>query len=279
MTGTLLSFSAAALAVRGLAGRLSISEILSIRSSFGVMILLLIAAVRPALWSQLAPRRMILHLWRNSVHFIGQYFWALSVTLLPLATVFALEFTMPIWVVVLAVPFLGERLTISRIGSIVLGFLGVLVIVRPGFASFQPIALLVLLAALAFALSLIATKQLTRDVSTYTILFWMNLMQLPMAFAASDPLFIWRLGFEHAPSVLAMGIAGLSSHYCLTNAFRAGDASLVVPMDFARIPLIAVIGWLFYGEALDIFVFAGALLIIAGVSWNLHAEARRAPPH
>jgi len=201
------------------------------------------------------------------------------VTLLPLTTVFALEFTMPMWVALLAVPLLGERITISRIGSIALGFVGVLAIVRPGFAGFQPSALLVLLAALAFAISLIATKQLTHHASTFAIIFWMNLMQLPMALAGSEPLFALRLGADHLPAVLAIGVAGLASHYCLTNAFRWGDASIVVPIDFARVPLIAVVGWLFYGEALDIFVFAGTGLILSGVLWNLHAEARRAPPH
>ena len=75
---------------------------------------------------------------------------------------------------------------------------------------------------------------------------------------------------------LGVGIAGLTSHYCLSNAFRAGDATLVVPLDFMRIPLIAVVGWVFYGEALDIFVLLGALIIVSGVLWNLRAESRRA---
>ena len=104
-------------------------------------------------------------------------------TLLPFATVFALEFTMPAWVALLAALILGERMTPSRIGSIVLGFLGVLVIVRPGLASFQPVALLVLFAAFGFAISLIATKKLTNRVSTFTIIFWMNVIQLPLALA------------------------------------------------------------------------------------------------
>jgi drug/metabolite transporter (DMT)-like permease len=152
------------------------------------------------------------------------------------------------------------------------------VIVRPGLESFQPTAVLVLLAAIAFALSLIATKQLTGYVSTFTIIFWMNAMQLPMALAGSDPLFLTRLGADAILPALGLGIVGLTSHYCLTNAFRSGDASVVVTLDFLRIPLIALVGWLIYGEALDIFVFLGAGLIIGGVLWNLHAESRRLGP-
>jgi len=274
MTGALLSFCAMAISIRGLAGRLNIFEILAIRSGCGVAVLLVLVASQPELRKALALKRMTLHAVRNSVHFAAQYAWALSLTLLPLATVFSLEFTMPAWVALLAMPLLGERMTISRAGSIALGFVGVLIIVRPGLESFQPAVLLVLGAALGFAVSLIATKELTRSVSTFAILFWMNLMQLPMALAGSDPRFVLDLGLAQMPFVIAVGVAGLSSHFCLTNAFRAGDATVVVPFDFLRIPLIALVGWLFYDEALDLFVFAGAALIISGVALNLRAEWR-----
>jgi drug/metabolite transporter (DMT)-like permease len=277
MTGALLSFSASAVAIRALAKHLTTFEILSIRSGFGLAVLLLLVALRADLRKDLAFNRMGLHLARNGIHFCGTYTWTLAVTLLPFATVFALEFTMPMWVALLAVPLLGERMTKSRIGSVLLGFLGVLVIVRPGLASFQPAALLVLGAAFAFAISLIQTKMLTSNVSTFAIIFWMNLMQLPMALSGSDPLFLTRLDAGAILPAVTLGAVGLTSHYCLANAFRAGDASVVVPLDFLRIPLIATVGWLFYGEGLDVFVFAGAGLIICGVLWNLHAESRRPP--
>ena len=273
MTGALLSFCAMAVSIRGLAGKLNIFEILTIRSSCGVVILLALVAARPQLRKTLAPRRMALHAVRNSVHFVSQFAWALSLTLLPLATVFALEFTMPAWVALLAIPVLGERMTVSRAGSIVLGFVGVLIIVRPGVESFRPAVLLVLAAAVGFAVSLIATKQLTTSVGTFAILFWMNVMQLPMGLAGS-PWFVLKLEAAHIPYLIGVGIAGLSSHFCLTKAFHAGDATVVVPFDFLRIPLIALVGWLFYAEALDVFVFAGAAIIIAGVVWNLRAEWR-----
>jgi drug/metabolite transporter (DMT)-like permease len=278
MTGALLSFSASAVAIRGLAAKFNIFEILAFRTGFGLAVLLAIAIARPSLWRNLLTRRMGLHVVRNSVHFVGQYTWALAVTLLPLATVFALEFTMPMWVALLAVPLLGERMTASRLGSVMLGFLGVLVIVRPGLASFQPAALLVLGAALAFAISLIATKKLTHDVSTFVIIFWMNCIQLPMALAGSDFLFFLRLDQSTIIPALAFGVVGLTSHYCLANAFRSGEASVVVPIDFMRIPLIALIGWLYYDESIDVYVFVGAALIICGVLWNLHAESRRTQP-
>jgi drug/metabolite transporter (DMT)-like permease len=278
MTGALLSFSASAVAIRALARHLTTFEILSIRSGFGLIVLLALVAARADLRKELALKKMGLHLARNSIHFCGTYTWTLAVTLLPFATVFALEFTMPMWVALLAIPLLGERMTGSRAGSVVLGFLGVMVIVRPGLASFQPAALLVLGAAFAFAISLIQTKMLTGYASTFAIIFWMNFMQLPMGLAGSDPLFLARLDTSSILPALTLGAVGLTSHYCLTNAFRAGDATVVVPMDFLRIPLIATVGWLFYDEGLDLFVFLGAALIITGVLWNLLAESRRRPP-
>jgi drug/metabolite transporter (DMT)-like permease len=278
MTGALLSFSATALSVRALAKALSIFEILSVRAGFGLLVMLGAMALWPRLRHDLSLRRFGLHLWRNTSHFAGQYFWSLAITLLPFATVFALEFTMPMWVAVMAVPFLGERMTTAKVGSIVLGFIGVLVIIRPGMESFQPAALLVLLAAFSYALSLIATKKLTAGFSTYAIIFWMNLLQLPMALAGSDLGFPAKLGWDALVPVLGIGIAGLSSHYCLANAFRFGDATVVVPLDFLRIPLIAVIGWMFYNEGLDVFVFLGAGLIVLGVLWNLRSESRRNRP-
>jgi drug/metabolite transporter (DMT)-like permease len=98
---------------------------------------------------------------------------------------------------------------------------------------------------------------------------------MPLTLVPSDPLFALKLSAGQLPAVLAVGVSGLASHYCLTNAFRSGDASVVVPLDFMRIPLIAVVGWWLYGEQLDVLVFVGAGLIIAGILWNLRSEAMR----
>jgi drug/metabolite transporter (DMT)-like permease len=275
MAGALVCFSIMAVSLRGLAKVLNVFEMLSIRSGSGVLVLCALLAMRPQLRHLIVPRRMGLHALRNTVHFAAQVCWAQSVVLLPLATVFALEFTTPVWVALLAVSILREPLTAARSGTIVLGFIGVIVVLRPGFAAFQPAALLVLAAALGFGIALTATKALTETQSTFAILFWMNLMQLPMNLAGSDLLFLAKLSSEHILPAVGVAVSGVASHYCLTNAFRSGDAVFVVPLDFLRVPLIAFVGWWVYAEALDPFVFLGAGLIIAGIVWNLLAEARR----
>jgi drug/metabolite transporter (DMT)-like permease len=274
MSGALLSFCVMAVSVRVLAAKLSIFEVLAIRSAFGILVLCTILAFSARLRGVITRRRIGLHFLRNCTHYSGQYMWALSLTLLPLATVFSLEFTMPAWTVLLASVTLGERLTPSRVGAVVLGLAGVLIILRPGVGGFQPAALLVLAAAFAYAVSMINTKQLISTEPAFAIIFWMNLMQLPMSLAGSSWDFPLRVDSGDILPILGIGISGLSSHYCLSNAFRSGDASVVTPLDFLRIPLIAWIGWWLYGETLDIFVFAGALTIISGVIWNLRAETR-----
>jgi drug/metabolite transporter (DMT)-like permease len=277
MVGTLLSFSAMAVSIRELSrGGFNIFEILAIRSGGSLIILLALLVVRADLRRYALPRRMGLNLLRNVVHYVSQFSWALSVTMLPLAMVFALEFTMPAWTALLAVWLLRERMSPSRIGVVVFGLIGVLVILRPGIASFNPAAFLVLAAAFGFAVTMITTKKLTMTESTFGIVFWMAVIQFPLSLLGSDPRVFFHLELHHALPVLGVAIAGLTSHYCLSNAFRVGDATLVVPLDFMRIPLIAVVGWALYGESLDIFVLLGALIIIGGVLWNLRAEAAKA---
>lgn len=279
MTGALLSFSLLAISIRTLAASLSIFEILAVRSGIGLIVMLAIMAARADLRRAIHTRHPFLHLLRNTVHLGGQYLWSLSIVLLPLATVFSLEFTTPAWALLLAVIFLKERLTASRVGAVLLGLVGVLVIMRPGSGTFQPAALLVVAAALGLATTLILTKRLTQTDTTFAIIFWMNAIQFPLAMLGSDPMFIGKIaGPIQWLSFFAIGFCGLASHYCLANAFRAGDAGLVVPIDFLRIPLIAVVGWLLYGERVDVFVFIGAGLIVAGILWNLRSEAVRRPP-
>ena len=275
MSGALLSFSAMAISVRALAATLGVMEILALRAGFGLIVMATLVALRADLRATINCRHLRLHLFRNTVHVASSYLWAMSLLLIPLAMTFALEFTTPAWTLLLAAPVLGERLTASRIGAVVFGLLGVLVILRPGLATFQPGGLLTLVAAFGLAITLIATKKLTRTDSTFAIVFWMMLIQLPLALIGSDPLFVTKLNQGQVPAVIGIGVSGLVSHYCLTNAFQVGDAGVVVPLDFMRIPLIAVIGWWLYGEPLDVFVFLGAGLIITGILWNLRSEAAR----
>ncbi|HKS63177.1 MAG TPA: DMT family transporter [Xanthobacteraceae bacterium] len=274
MVGTLLAFSLMAISVRQLGRILNLYELLMVRSVGGLVILLIVMAAQPALFGTLAMRKPGMHLLRNGAHFVANLGWTNAVIVMPLATVFAIEFLMPVWAGLLAVLFLGERFTVSRAGSIAMGFLGVLIILRPGIEAFQPAALGVLLASLGYAVSNIGTKKLIPVQSTIAILFWMNVMQAVMALVGSDLAFPLRLDAHHWTWVIGIAVGGTAAHYCLTNALRVADAMVVIPLDFLRIPLIAFVGWMFYAERLDLLVFVGAAIIVAGIMWNLRAEMR-----
>jgi drug/metabolite transporter (DMT)-like permease len=274
MSGALLSFSAMALGIRNLSGTLTTFEILALRTGCGILAMVAIGIARPKLFRSFTTHRLGLQAIRNGTHIVAQYLWTASITLLPLAAIFALEFTTPAWTTLLAVLFLGERLTASRVGAVILGISGVLLIVRPGLATFQLASAFVLAAAFGYAITYITTKKLTTTESTFAIILWMNIMQFPIAYAASDPLFFLRIHTGILPGALAVGFGGLSSHYCLTKALSAGDASVVIPFDFLRLPLIALLAWLIYREPFDPITLIGGAVIFAGVLWNVRAEAR-----
>jgi drug/metabolite transporter (DMT)-like permease len=161
---------------------------------------------RPALLGEIRPRRLGTHFVRNGLHFVAQYGWALAITLLPFATVFSLETTNPVWTTLLAALLLGERLTPVRIGAIVLGIVGVLIILRPGLATFQPAAVILIAATLGYAASNIATKKLILTESTFAIMFWMNAMQLPMGLAGSDLRAFAHIEAWMLPAIIGIGI-------------------------------------------------------------------------
>jgi drug/metabolite transporter (DMT)-like permease len=273
MSGAVLSFCAMAIAARELLKHMGVFEILFFRTGVALLIVLALA-LRTGI-ATLKTRRIGLHLWRNLVHLGGQASWVYALGLLPLAMVFAIEFTMPIWTAMLAVALLGERMNRGRVVMLVLGLAGVLVILRPGFGVFQPAALVMLFGSLCFAVQMISTKQLSSTESPMAVLFWMSVIQTPVCFAVALP--GWTAPeLRELPWIIAIGIGSFTAHYCLTRSMRFADASVVVPVDFFRLPLIAVVGAVFYAEPFDPAVILGAVLIFTGVYYSLSRESRRA---
>jgi drug/metabolite transporter (DMT)-like permease len=272
MSGAVLSFSAMAIAARELLRHTGTFEVLFFRTSVALLIVLALAwrAGFATLWT----KRFGLHFWRNLVHLGGQASWVFAIGALPLATVFAIEFTSPIWTAVLAVLFLGERMNGGRAVMLVLGLAGVLVILRPGMGSFQPAALVMLAGSLFFAIQFILTKKLTATEAPLAVLFWMSVIQTPFCLAAALP--GWQTPpVSDLPWIVLIGIGSFTAHYCITRAMKLADAMVVVPVDYFRLPLIAVVGAVFYAEPFDPMVFIGAGLIFAGVWLSLLSERRR----
>lgn len=272
MTGAILSFSSMAIAGREAGHSLDTFEIMSYRSLVGLIIVALLITFTKH-WGQVKTERLGTHLLRNLAHFTGQNLWFFAVTLIPLAQVFALEFTSPIWVVVLSPLLLGERLTLIRALSVVFGFVGILMVARPSPDTLNAGIITAASCAIFFALTVIITKRLTRYEGIASILFWLTSMQLVMGLIMAG----WDgdIALPDArvlPWVIVIGLAGLSAHFCLTTALSLAPATSVVPIDFVRLPLIAVLGMLIYGEDLDLWIFIGAAVICAANLLNLRAE-------
>ncbi len=266
MAGTVLSFTLMGVCGRELSAELNTFQTLFWRSLVGGIAILPILFFHG--WGHVRTRRLGAQIFRNLAHSAGSYGWFYAIGLIPLAEVVALEFTTPIWTALLAFLFLKERLAVPRVAAIGLGFAGILLIARPGVEAIHPAALAVLGAAIAYAVSYAVVKSLIATEPPLTILVYMTALQLPVTLALSVDGWVWP-SFAALPWVVMVGLTSLTAHYCMARAFQHADAMLVVPLDFLRLPLIAVLGLLFYDEALNPWVLGGAVLVFAGNFLNI----------
>ncbi|EEX14300.1 permeases of the drug/metabolite transporter [Citreicella sp. SE45] len=277
MSGAIVSFTTMAVAGREVSLDLDTFEIMLYRSLIGVVIVVTLLTATGQT-GQVTRRRLGLHLARNLCHFAGQNLWFFAVAAIPIAQVFALEFTSPLWVIVLSPFVLGEKLTPTRALAAVLGFVGILVVARPSPETINPGLIAAALAAIGFAGSAVTTRRLTRTETTVCILFWLTIMQSVFGLVCAG--IDGDIAFPAAtswPWVLLIAIAGLVAHYCLTTALSLAPAPVVMPIDFARLPVAALVGIILYQEALDPYVFIGAAIIFGANYFNILHETRPRP--
>lgn len=275
MTGSIFSFTAMAIAARSVSGVHDTFEIMMWRSVIGLSLVLIVAGALRRL-RDIRRDRLGQHLVRNVVHFTGQNLWFWALTMIPLAQVFALEFTSPVWVILLSPLVLGESLTRPRLFAAGMGFIGIMLVARPDFRALDPGVLAAAASALCFAATSLLTKKLTQGESIVSILFWLTLMQgcFGLATAGFDGV-IHLPTAETLPWLMLIGFCGVLAHLCLTTALSLAPASYVVPIDFARLPVIAAVGMIFYAEPLDPWVLLGAAIIFLGNWANIRAETRK----
>jgi drug/metabolite transporter (DMT)-like permease len=275
MAGWLSAMLVMAIAGRETTRELDVFQIMEMRSILGLFMLYPLIHLGGG-FTALKTARPWEHIGRNVAHYGAQFAWFMSLTLIPLAQVISIEFTMPIWTAILAVAFLGERMGLWKNLAVVLGVVGVVLIVRPGTNEVVPGQLIALAAAVGFAISVTMVKSLTRTDSVVVILFWMLVIQ--SAIGLVPALAVWRWPSPPAWGwIVVIAFLGTYSHYCLTRAMLHADATIVVPMDFLRVPLTALAGWLIYGERLDTFTILGAALILSGNLLNLKGSGTRKP--
>lgn len=198
----------------------------------------------------------------------------LSFSLLPLAQVTAIAFSSPVFVVALSSLFLGERVGPRRWLAVLAGFLGVLVIVRPGGAGFETVLIVPVLAALASAFRDTVTRYLSRTENSIAILFWSMLAVI--AAASFTALWGWKPVSPGAAAwLLATGVLNACAHFLIIDSLRLGDASLVSPFRYTSLVWAAILGFAVWGHIPDGWTFLGAAIIVAGGIYIVEREPRK----
>lgn len=199
------------------------------------------------------------------------FFYAFA--LMPLAEVVAIAFSAPLFITALSMPLLGERVGPRRWAAVVVGFAGVLVILRPGTELFQPVAFLPLTASLFLALAMLQVRLLTRTETNIALMTYMTsagaLVTAPFLLSG----WVQPTGFDWA-LIVGMGIIGGTAQYLLTQAFRKAPASLIAPLEYSGILWAGLLGYWLFGEVPDRWVFVGSAIVIASGLYILHRETR-----
>ena len=277
MAGWLSLMLLVAVAGREATRHLAVFELLLLRSLIGLLMLYPFVHASGGI-AAIKTSHLRQHAFRNTVHYAAQYGWFVALTMIPLAHVIAIEFTMPIWTAVLAAMFLGERFTRLKAVALALGLLGVVLIVQPNSSGVSSGQVIALVAAMGFAVSVIMVKSLTGTENPIAIIFWMLVLQSILGLVPA--LAVWRWPVADAwPWIIMVAFGGTFSHYCFARALRHADATVVVPMDFIRVPLTALAGWWLYAERFNMWAVLGAALILAGNLINvLRQRAVARPP-
>lgn len=270
MFGSAMAFGLMAIAIRYATGHVPTQEVAFFRNAFGLLVLLPVL-LRPG-HAPLRTQQLSRYLLRSTLGLASMLcgFWALGH--LPLSQAVSLSYSTPLFVTIAAVLWLGEKVRFRRWAAVIAGFIGVLVIVRPGAHGFDAGSLIAVLAAMISAVVAIQIKQLTRvdgpdTVVFYTYVFWVPLSLVPALFV-----WVWPSGIGWL-WLLATGVMGTIGQLFWTRALKLGEVSALTPISFTQLPLVVVLGWLLFGETLDRWTLLGAAIILAANAYIAHREA------
>lgn len=271
MTGASFAFCVMNVLIREASAELHPTQIAFFRNFFATLFMLPLLSRSGV--AAFKTERLGMHLLRAAISIGAMIAWFTSVTVLPLAEAISLNFTVPLFAVAGAALILKEAVGIRRWSATLVGFLGVLVILRPGFQELSVEMAYPILAALGMAISTLIVKSLSRTDSTLTIVLYMNVLLTPLSFFIALPQWAWPSA--HVLLLVAgVGAVAVIAHLSLTRAYVYADASAVLPFDYTRLPFIALIGYLLYGEVPDGWVWAGAAIIAGATIYIAQREAK-----
>ncbi len=274
MLGAMISFTLMAVSGRELFSSLDTFEIMLYRSLVGIFLVLSFGKYFNTL-HQIRVENLSLHFIRNISHFGGQNFWFYAIALIPFSQLFAFEFSTPLFIVFLAPIFLGESLTKEKLFAAAIGFFGIMLVARPDLNTLSWALIAAFLLPICFAATAIATKLLTLKFSLTCILFWLVIMQTFFSLMCAGYDFDIKIPTKtDLPFLLVVSVTGLTAHLCMTKAFSLAPVSVVMPIDFVRLPLISMVGFLFYNEVLTWYIVLGSVLVFLGNYINIKEEER-----
>ncbi|MFX1722871.1 DMT family transporter [Stenotrophomonas sp. AS1] len=270
MLGSTLAFGLMAIAIRYATRYVPTQEVAFFRNAFGLLALLpmLIRPGSAPLRTQQLPRYFL----RSAIGLASMLcaFWAIGH--LPISQAISLSYSTPLFVTIAAVLWLGETVRLRRWAAVIIGFIGVLIIVRPGSTSFTPGTLVAVGAAVLSSLVAIQIKQLTRVDSADTVVFYTYVFWVPLSLVPALFVWVWPTGLAWV-WLVATGVLGTLGQLLWTRALRLGEVSALTPISFMQLPLVSFLGWLLFNETLDRWTVIGAAIILGANAYIAHREA------
>ncbi len=276
MAGACACYAGVYVAVRRLSQDLPLVELVFLRAVLGVLMMCPML-MRDGL-AALRTRRLGVYLWRSAASFSGMLAWFNALSSLPLGDATALLFTVPIFTVILAVMFLGEKPGVYRWAAVLSGFAGALIIIRPGFAEISLTAMGVLFTAVCYAGVNIFTKVLTRTDTIAAVVFYQFF--LIMFYASIPTAYLWVTpGWAEVPWLLGFGTVSYIAQQCMTRSFASAEATVVMPITFLQLPIVTVLALLLFAELPNPWTWVGAAVIVAATTVIARREAAAGRAH
>ena len=271
MCGAATAFALMINLVRHLTASFDPLEVVFFRNLFGLV------AMLPWLTRHgvgvLRTQRIGLHVLRAALGMLAMFLWFTTLSLMPLAEATALSFTAPMFTSILAVLILGEVMRMRRWAATAIGFAGAVVILRPGTGTLDPAAFLALASAAVWASANVLVKVMSRTESAGAVVTYLTLFLTP--FSLIPALFVWQTPtIEQLGWFALLGVAGSAGHFCLIRSLAAADATVVVPFDYLRLPIVALIAYVAFGQVPDVWIWLGGGLIAASGIYIAHREAQ-----
>ncbi|WP_299400313.1 DMT family transporter [Pelagibius sp.] len=255
----------------------AISQIILARNAIGLLTILAFVLVAGGGLASLRPKRPSLLIARSAANLGAAFLFFTGLRYLPLADAFAIAFAAPLFITALSVPVLGEHVGMRRWAAVVFGFIGVLVVVQPGTATFRVEALLPLGAALSYAIAMLIGRKQTKYLTTSAILFWPSLIAVGVT-SMMMPVQWQTPGLADFGLFVFMGVIGTAGMMLITQGYRFAPAAVIAPFDYSVLLWGVIFGWVIWRDVPGPNVWIGSAILIASGLYILHRETRKPKP-